>query len=272
MCYACNGKDADDGRNVQVRQNNSNNNEESIMNTIDIQLDEKACVGCSLCIDECPTRVFQKQDNNPVPKIGNSKECFGCLSCSEICPATAIHHRNVYMSESYYHDPRTIDLVAKIGIPERTFNIPKDSDHINKALDDLGIRLLSVTSVLKQTLGQSLPSVGTMAGITLASQLPRYQVPQSSKKVMQLLVETFSPAWVMEPELTGDTLTVSISSCFVRDVCNKDKIELGGDLCTLFYNYFAGYLSKIGRLRPKLSAVVRDQKKCIYTVKIHENK
>jgi ferredoxin len=238
------------------------------MNTIDIQLDEKSCVGCSLCIDECPTKVFSEGENGTVPKVSNAKECFGCLSCSEICPATALSHINVHMSESYYHDPKSIELLAKLGLPHRIQNIPKEKDRINAALDDLGIRLLSVTSILRQTLGQSLPSVGTMAGMTLASQMPRYQIPKSTDEVMNLLVQTFSPAWEMKPEISGDALTVSISSCFVRDVCNKDKIELGGDLCTLFYNYYAGYLSKIGMFRPKLMDVTRGQNKCVYTIRI----
>jgi hypothetical protein len=72
--------------------------------------------------------------------------------------------------------------------------------------------------------------------------------------------------------LTEDILTVKVSTCFIRDVCNKEKIELGGDLCTLFYNYYAGYLSKVGHLRPRLTGVTRDQKECVYSIKMYENK
>jgi len=243
-----------------------------MMNQIEIQCDEKACVGCSLCVDECPTHVLEMDEKKTIPKVVAPKECFGCLSCSEICPATAITHKNVPLSECYYHDSGSLKLVSKLGTPERAFNTPDDDAHIGKALEDLGIRLLSVTSVLKQTLGQSLPSVGTMAGITLASQLPRYQPPQTREEALRLLVQTFSPAWEMTPAISQDSLTMTITACAVRDICSREKIGLGGDICTLFYNYFAGYLSKIGKLRPRLGTVERGNNKCVYTIKLYDNK
>jgi ferredoxin len=239
------------------------------MNPIDVTIDDKACVGCSLCVEECPTKVFEMKDNEPVPKVTVGKECFGCLSCSEICPATAIHHQNVQLSESYYHDPRAIELVEKLCAPDRTFNRPVDDVHVQKAVDDLGIRLLSVTSVLKQTLGQSLPSVGTMAGMSLASQLPRYQPAKSLEDALQLLVQIFSPAWAIVPKLSNENLTLTVTTCFVRDVCMRASIELGGDLCKLFSNYCVGYLSKIGSVRPKLTNVAPQQNSCVYTIKIY---
>jgi L-aspartate semialdehyde sulfurtransferase ferredoxin len=241
------------------------------MDAIDIRVDDKACVGCSLCVDECPTKVFEMKDGDAAPKVRNAGECFGCLSCSEICPATAIEHRNVHLSESYYHDRQAIGLSEKIGAG-RQFNIPKDSAHLQKAVDDLGIRLLSVASVLKQTLGQSLPSVGTMAGMSLATQLPRYQPPRTFDDSLKLLVSTFAPAWAMKPELADNTLTIAVSDCFVREVCSNNKIELGGDICKLFSNYFVGYLGKISRQRPRLMTVTPSQEKCVYTLKLYDSK
>jgi ferredoxin len=236
------------------------------MNVIDIHIDEDACVGCTLCVDECPTKVFEMCEDGSVPRVKNIQECFGCLSCSEICPATAIKHSNLHLSESYYHSLNTIELASKLGTQE-LFNIPNDSDHIQKALDDLGIRLLSVAFVLKQTLGQSLPSVGTMAGISLASQLPRYQQPITLEDTLQLFSQTFSPAWHMEPTLNNDLIMISVSDCFVRDVCIKSGIAIGGDLCKLFSNYFTGYLSKIARIRPRLAGISLSEKTCVYTIK-----
>lgn len=239
------------------------------MNALKINVDEKACVGCSLCADVCPTNVFEIKESETVPVVCKERECFGCLSCSEICPATAIKHENVHLSESYYHNPAALELVAKLGSPDRAFYAPNDEDHIQKAITDLGIRLLSVASVLKQTLGQSLPSAGTMAGMTLASQLPHYQSPKSLDETLQLLARTFFPAWVIRPSLSGDELTMTVSTCFVRDVCHKHAVDIGGELCTLFYNYIAGYLSKIGAIRPRLTNAIRNQNECCYKIKVY---
>ncbi len=242
------------------------------MNPIDIAVDEKSCVGCSLCVDECPTKVFEMGKDDAVPKVTNPKECFGCLSCSEICPATAIAHSKVHLSESYYHDPRALELASKLGGRERTFHVPGDKDHIQKAIDDLGIRLLSVTSVLKQTLGQSLPSVGTTAGMSLASQLPRYQQPRSVDDALKLAATIFSPAWDLKLDAGKDGITVTVSNCFVRDVCVRAHLELGGDICKLFSNYFTGLLGKISPQRPRLMNVAPSSKSCVYTLKMYDNK
>jgi ferredoxin len=239
------------------------------MNPIEISIDEDACVGCGLCVDECPTKVFEKQESGAAIKVKSVKECFGCLSCSEICPATAIKHSGVHLSESYYHDPASLELASKLGTADHSFHVPSDTPHIQKAVEDLGIRLLSVTSVLKQTLGSSLPSVGTMAGISLASQLPRYQSPQSLEDALKLFSQTFSPSWDIRTSLAGDSLTITIATCFVRDVCKKGNIELGGDMCKLFSNYVAGYLSKAAKIRPRLTGIAPSDTSCVYTIKIH---
>jgi hypothetical protein len=108
--------------------------------------------------------------------------------------------------------------------------------------------------------------------MSLASQLPRYQRPKSLEEALVFFAQTFSPSWVMKPVLASDTVTVSVSTCFVREVCRKGNIALGGDLCKLFSNYLVGYLSKAARIRPRLTGVVASEENCVYTIKIHENK
>lgn len=239
------------------------------METIRISIDEKACVGCSLCVDVCPTEVFTYSEADALPLVSKAKECFGCLSCSEICPATAISHQSYPRSESYYHDVYTVALGEKMGTTDRTFNRPSDDAHITHAMRDLGIRLLSVSAVLKETLGQSLPSVGTMAGMSLAAQLPRYQQPESFEEALALIRQTFAPAWDLTCALVGDELTITINHCFVRSLCQQEKLAIGGDICILFYNYLAGYFSKICIKRPRLISADRGDAQCIYHVKLY---
>ncbi|MCX7727632.1 MAG: 4Fe-4S binding protein, partial [Chitinispirillaceae bacterium] len=73
------------------------------MESIKISIDEKACVGCSLCVEICPTKVFENRVDKKEPVVAKEKECFGCLSCTEICPATAINHTNLPLSMSLYN-------------------------------------------------------------------------------------------------------------------------------------------------------------------------
>ncbi|MCK4806677.1 MAG: ferredoxin family protein, partial [Candidatus Aegiribacteria sp.] len=123
---------------------------------IKITIDEDACVGCELCVDECPTDVFEFNEEKRIPEIVREKECFGCLSCSEICPATAITHEDIVHSESYYHDEENLKLASGLAVDVPLPHAPSDDKHRKAARVDLGIRLLAVASIFRQTLGGSL--------------------------------------------------------------------------------------------------------------------
>lgn len=236
---------------------------------IDITIDEKACVGCTLCIDYCKTAVFSFNEAKRIAEVAKPKECFGCLSCSEICPATAIDHQGVIPSKAFYHDPGALKLACAVKADSwRAPNVPEDRVEWDKALTDLGVRLLSIASVFKQTLGSGLPAVGTLAGRTLAGQLPRYQVCRSLEEALQLAREQFAPTWELYMKAEGaDKLTIEVKGCFVRELCQREKIDLGGELCTLFFYYLTGYIAKMGNARLRLMKAERGASGCVYEMK-----
>jgi ferredoxin len=237
---------------------------------ITVTVDEKACVGCSLCVDTCSTKVFTFNEAKAVAEATRPKECFGCLACAEICPADAIDHEGVTMQEAYYHDPYALALASKLttaGV--HPVNAPAEHARREAAMRDLGVRLLSVASVFKQTLGAGLPAVGTLAGRTLAGQLPRYRQPKGIQEALTLAQEQFFPAWELQPTLSGDQLSIGVKGCFVRELCQREGIALGGELCILFYNYLAGYLSRMGGVKPRLVNADRGDAACTYEVKLY---
>ena len=238
---------------------------------ITVRIDEDACVGCSLCVDECPTDVFAFNDATERPMVEHPAECFGCLSCSQLCPSDAIEHDGVPASETHHHDPRVLNLASRLGaaLPD---HIREGTDPLQRqaAIEDLGVRLLSVATVFRETLGGALPAVGTLAGRTLARHLPRYRVPQSFDEALTMACDRFAPTWELAPSVDGDTLTLTVHGCFVRDVCHSHELELGGDLCILFYHYLAGYLATLGDVRLRLTNAERGPVQCCYTASIHQ--
>lgn len=237
---------------------------------IQITVDDKACVSCSLCAEICPTDVFIWDEAKGLPRVDKPAECFGCLSCSEICPPHCITHEGVVLSESHYHDPYALRLASRLAADVGgRFNVPGDPASQTRAATDLGVRLRSVAEVFKRTLGGSLPAVGTMAGRTLARHLPRYREPHGLDEALALAVKQFAPAWELTTDRKGEDLTVDIGRCFVRETCEREGIELGGEMCVLFYNYLAGYLGQMGRVRLRLMEAERGPT-CRYKVKIYE--
>jgi ferredoxin len=238
---------------------------------IQISVDDKACVSCSLCAEICPTDVFAFDEAKGVPEVVKPDECFGCLSCSEICPPHCITHEGVKTSENYYHDPYAVRLAGRLAadLGEPSWKSLDSTEGRAKALTDLGVRLRSVAEVFKQTVGSSLPAVGTMAGRTLARHLPRYRAPQNLGEAIDLAILQFAPAWEMDATLEGDQLEVTVNRCFVRELCQQQGLELGGELCVLFYNYLAGYLGKLGGVRLRLGRAERGWDRCVYEVKVY---
>lgn len=235
-----------------------------------IQIDERACVGCTLCVETCQTKVFSFDEEKRIPKVDKPGECFECLSCSEICPAAAIFHKDIYHSVNFYHDPYAVDMATRLqggGAPSH--RVITEEEELKSARKDLGVRLLSVAAVFKQTLGGGLPAVGTMAGKTLAGQLPRYRAPKDLTEVLEFAREQFAPTWELNFSLAGDQLTVNIGQCYVRELCKQEGIPLGQELCILFYNYLGGYLSRMGNLRPRLVQAERGDTSCRYDVKLY---
>lgn len=238
---------------------------------VTIRVDEKACVGCSLCVDECPTEVFAFDEAKRVPRVEKPEACFGCLSCSKVCPSDAIDHEGIPVSTALFHDPYSLRVAASLGLAgDLELGVDHSQESIAKAMTDMGVRLLSMASVLRQTLGGALPAVGRMAGTTLAAQLPRYQVPGSFEEAVELVRQNLSPAWVLSHWETKDShVCVTMGDCFVRQLCTREGLSLGGDLCTLFTTYLLGYLGKVAGARMRLVQSTPGPQECLYTFELH---
>lgn len=237
---------------------------------IAISIDDKACVNCSLCVETCPTKVFAFDQATELPTVDHPKECFGCLSCSEICPAGAIIHEGAMRTETFYHDPYALNLARKLATEEAIHYQTIDTVAArDAAMSDLSLRLLSVGAVLKEIVGGGLASVGLMAGRSLASQLPRYRPPRNLDEALALAKLEFAPAWELDFKKTDDqSLQITVGKCFVRELCIKENMTLGGELCILFFHYLSGYLSKMAKNQLKLAEANRGQDGCCYQVKI----
>ena len=238
---------------------------------IQIAIDDKACVSCGLCADICPTDVFTFEEKADLPEVSKPKECFGCLSCSEICPSDAIRHEGASLSEAYYHDPYAVQLVNKMAaLDTPPLHSPDDDTSRAMSLRDLSVRLQSVAVIFKQTVGGSLPAVGTQAGMTLARHLPRYRIPASLEEALEMAARQFSPAWKIQSEKTSsDELVITVTDCCVREICLREGIPLGSELCVLFYHYLAGYASRLGKVRLRLRHADRGEKQCKYQIMIY---
>lgn len=59
-----------------------------IRNVVTLQLNQRRCVGCEMCVNVCPHAVFQMDGKKA--SIVNRDGCMECGACAQNCPTTAI--------------------------------------------------------------------------------------------------------------------------------------------------------------------------------------
>lgn len=255
----------------------------SIAGSVAISIDERACGSCGLCVQVCPTDVLALDPGATVPEVQQPGECFGCLSCSEICPCACIEHDGPVRSREHHHDPYALHLAARLSGPAaRRLNVPSDPKAWQQALDDLGQRLLSMAVVFGRTLGGSLPAVGTMAGKTMARHLPRYRQAGSLAEALDQTCDVMAPAWKLSfsmnhgedgnpgcPDGEGGEVEVRITDCYIRELCRARHVEPGGELCTLFSSYLAGYVGAAAGARVRMMEAIRGGDACRYRLRCY---
>ncbi|GIQ74134.1 MULTISPECIES: ferredoxin family protein [unclassified Bradyrhizobium] len=67
-------------------------------------IDGERCTSCDICVNVCPTNVFDKTDGIPV--IARQGDCQTCFLCELYCPEDAL-----YVSP-FADQAQPIDLVA----------------------------------------------------------------------------------------------------------------------------------------------------------------
>jgi len=55
----------------------------------EIRIDKKFCKACGICIEFCPTKVFDA-DEFGYPVVARLDACTGCKLCEDRCPDLAI--------------------------------------------------------------------------------------------------------------------------------------------------------------------------------------
>ena len=52
-------------------------------------IDEDECVGCGVCLEECPVDTISMVNEKAEVNMGN---CIHCGLCHEVCPQNAVRH------------------------------------------------------------------------------------------------------------------------------------------------------------------------------------
>ncbi len=71
---------------------------------VHVEINESGCRGCRMCVDICPTEVFEFDEPARKARVRESEDCIGCLSCSYLCPSKSITHSDFPVVKNFYRD------------------------------------------------------------------------------------------------------------------------------------------------------------------------
>ena len=60
---------------------------------IQFQIDQKKCIRCGECVNECPVNILVIGDSVPFIADGRNGDCIGCQHCLAVCPEGAVSVR-----------------------------------------------------------------------------------------------------------------------------------------------------------------------------------
>ena len=81
--------------------------------TVEINVHDQACRGCEMCVDICPTKVFEFDEDKRLCTVQHAEDCIACLSCAYICPSGAITHDKYHQVKNFYRDQEFTKRMGK---------------------------------------------------------------------------------------------------------------------------------------------------------------
>lgn len=80
---------------------------------VTIEIHETACRGCRMCVDICPTHVFEFDESERKARPVLVQDCISCLSCGFLCPSGAIRHQDVKPVRNFYRDMKFAEKMGR---------------------------------------------------------------------------------------------------------------------------------------------------------------
>ena len=70
-----------------------------------LQVDPKQCVRCGACVADCPGRLLEMGETEPVLPASNESHCIACGHCVAVCPVAALTHASMAAADCPAIDP-----------------------------------------------------------------------------------------------------------------------------------------------------------------------
>ena len=210
-----------------------------------VQIEEAGCRDCGLCVEICPTKVFEEETGKRLAKVVRQEDCIGCTSCVYLCPSRCLTVTEAKLQRPFHRMEESAALVSRFlqQIPATEQLTQADYD---EALKDTHVRLKALADALREIMGRGQKAVGRSAGNLAAAHMPEMYETTALSDLLAGLHRRFAHAFDFEAKIEADgtTVTLTFPTCALHKVVTaQGEIVGSANLCELFHEYFAGLLS-----------------------------
>ncbi len=209
-----------------------------------IQITEKGCRGCGICVDLCPVDVFEFDNSKESAKVTAPFDCIGCLSCKYACPSQCIVVSEVELIRPFHRREENVTLVEQfLQVQPMTQSLTEEE--IAAAYNEIGILLSAFSVVIGEILGRGHKTVGRRAGSVAAAHLPEMYENSGLEGFFEGMRGRFGSGFDFDCRYDDDgALYMSIHPCGLLAAVRATGADPGeSPLCLLFHEYWAGLIS-----------------------------
>jgi NAD-dependent dihydropyrimidine dehydrogenase PreA subunit len=209
-----------------------------------VHIEEAGCRDCSLCVEICPTKVFEEEAGKKLAKVVRQDDCIGCTSCVYLCPSRCVSVTDAKLQRPFHRIDTDAALVSRFLQQAPASQQLGDADY-SEALADTQVRLKALAAALKEIMGRGHKSVGRSAGGLAASHMPEMYETTDMKGLLAGLRRRFAHAFDFEAKVEDDgAVSLTFPACALHKVvASQGEVVGSAGLCELFHEYFAGLMS-----------------------------
>jgi 2-oxoglutarate ferredoxin oxidoreductase subunit delta len=210
-----------------------------------VHIEEAGCRDCGLCVEICPTDVFEEETQKKIAKVVRQDDCIGCTSCVYLCPSRCLTVTETKLQRPFHRMEANAALVSRFLQQAPATQQLTQADY-DEALRDTQVRLKALADALKEIMGRGQKAVGRSAGTLAAAHMPEMYETSQLSDLLAGLSKRFAHAFEFEAKIEdgGAAVTLTFPACALHKVVSQQGEVVGSaGLCDLFHEYFAGLMS-----------------------------
>jgi NAD-dependent dihydropyrimidine dehydrogenase PreA subunit len=209
-----------------------------------VHIEEAGCRDCGLCVEICPTKVFEEEAGKKLAKVARQDDCIGCTSCVYLCPSRCLSVTDAKLQRPFHRVETDTALVSRFLQQVPTTQQLTAEDYA-EALADTQVRIKALAAAVKEIMGRGLKAVGRSAGNLAAAHMPEMYETSEMAELLAGLRRRFANAFDFDAKVESDgAVNLTFAGCALHKVVTSQGEVVGSaNLCELFHEYFAGLMS-----------------------------